>query len=149
MASLAIDKGSTLAPFRQIYESRRHIGLLSDSTFATPDRGAEINPADVFEPSVPQIIPLPNRAQFEAAVARWRNDIIFDSLPDEMKEHESFQVIIQEGGRVVPLIAASLRRSPSFLFLALEEIFGEDPVPQEAYGNLQSTVSSWLRWLQR
>ena len=108
------------------------------------------NPAiELDEPSMPTVIPMPNRELFNTALARWLEDTAFDSLPDEMKMHDSFGDIIQEGNRVVPLIAASLRRSPSFLFLALEEIFDEDPVPEDAYGNLQATVSSWLQWLQQ
>lgn len=148
MASLATEFGLTLSPFRQIYGERDCV-LLADSYFTSINRHMD-NPAiELDEPSMPTVIPMPNRELFNTALARWLEDTAFDSLPDEMKMHDSFGDIIQEGNRVVPLIAASLRRSPSFLFLALEEIFDEDPVPEDAYGNLQATVSSWLQWLQQ
>lgn len=148
MASTATEFGPTLVPFRPIY-GERDIVLLTDTFFTAFNQPREIPLIEFDEPSMPKVIAMPNRTQFEAAVMRWLNDMAFDSLPNQMKDHDSFREIIQEGNRVVPLIAANLRRSPSFLFLALEEIFGEDPVPEEAYGNLQATVSSWLQWLQR
>lgn len=148
MASAAYNSGLTLAPFRRIYGDVREV-LLADSFFALPEAQIEEPPQENDEAIVPEVIAMPSRARFEAAVARWHQDIQFDSLPDEMKEYESYQEITQDGIIVVPLIAAHLRRTPSFLFLALEDILGEDPVPEEAYGNLQATVSAWLRWLQR
>jgi hypothetical protein len=148
MASIATNFGVTLAPFHQIYGAH-DVALLADSFFTSGNRRAEKTLGETDEPPLPTVIQMPNRAQFDALLAQWLNDMAFDSLPDQMKEHDSFQQIVHEGNRVVPLIAASLRRSPSFLFLALEEIFGEDPVPAEAYGNLQATVASWLQCLQR
>jgi hypothetical protein len=148
MASLATDFGVTLVPFRQIY-GERGITLLADTFFTTLDQRGKAPAVDLDQLAMPTVVQMPDRAQFDTALARWEDDMAFDSLPDEMKEHESFREVIQQGKQVVPLIAAHLRRSPSFLFLALEEIFGEDPVPEEAYGNLKATVSSWLQWLQR
>lgn len=148
MASAAIEFGLTLAPTWPIYGDR-NFPLLADAFFASGNDHIEFQQVELDEPSMPKVIPMPNRAQFDDALALWLNDMAFDSLPDQMKEHDSFQEVIKEGSRVVPLIAASLRRRPSFLFLALEEIFGEDPVPEEACGNLEATVASWLQWLQR
>ncbi|MEO8547143.1 MAG: hypothetical protein ABI422_02120 [Sphingomicrobium sp.] len=125
-----------------------HDVLLTDSFFEIPQRLDEAPTREDPEARVLQVIAMPNRTRFEAAVAQWLDDTEFDSLPDEMRDHVSFQAIVQDGVAVVPLIAAHLRRTPSFLFLALEEIFGEDPVPEDAYGNLRTTVSAWLRWLQ-
>jgi hypothetical protein len=148
MASIAQDRGLTLAPFRRLYGDFRDI-MLSDSLFTIPDGATDARPAGNSAALLPQVIALPSRVRFETAVNQWQHDIMFDSLPDEMKGHASFMEIIAEGSRVVPLIAAHLRKEPSFLFLALEEIFGEDPVPEDAYGDLTTTVSAWLQWLQR
>jgi hypothetical protein len=148
MTALATESGSKLAPFRQIY-GEHSTALMTDAFFSTAKQRGTIRATELAELSMPKVIPMPDRSNFDAALARWLDDITFDSLPDQMKEHDSFGELIRDGKRVVPLIAASLRRSPSFLFLALEEIFGKDPIPEEAYGNIKSTVSSWLQWLQR
>lgn len=149
MASLAFDQRVTLAPFRKVYGGRRDAVLLADDFFGFSEWQTEKVPREEPEAITPKVISEPDRAHFEAAVAQWFTDSEFDSLPDEMKEHESFQEIISYGVAVAPLIAANLRRKPSFLFLALEEILEDDPVPEEAYGNLQTVVAAWLRWLQR
>lgn len=149
MASLALDSGLTLSPFRKMYGDVQGAALLANSFFSIPAPRAEADPDEEPDLLVPTIIALPNRVRFESAVAEWLEESEFDSLPDDMKDHESFKAIVQDGVQIVPLIAAHLRRSPSFLFLALEEIFEEDPVPEDAYGNLQTTVSAWLQWLQR
>ena len=149
MASAAYNPELTLAPFYHIYGNLRELMLLADDNFPTPRARSFSPPDEEPEAAVPQIITLPDRSRFEAAVAQWLDDTEFDSLPDAMKDHDSFREIVKDGPSVVPLIAAHLRRTPSFLFLALEELFGEDPVPEESYGNLQTTVSAWLRWLQR
>lgn len=149
MASAAYDRGLTLAPFRKMYGNVQEAVLLADSFFSIPENQADVSPSEKPEARVPQVITMPSRNQFEAAVAQWQNDIRFDSFSADMKEHESFREIVAQGYDVVPLIAAHLRRKPSFLFLALEEIFGEDPVPEAAYGKLNSVTAAWLEWLQR
>lgn len=149
MASAFYDQGLTLAPFRRAYGERRDISLLADKFFRVPEREPDAIPAENPEARVGEIVSLPSRARFEAAVTRWQSDIRFDSFPTDMKEHDSFAEIVGQGFDVVPLIAARLRREPSFLFLALEEIFGEDPVPEDAYGNVKSVSAVWLEWLQQ
>jgi hypothetical protein len=149
MTSLAHDKGNTFAPFREAHQSIGRVMLLADNLFRVPQLGRESPPRENTHALVSGVVQIPSRARFEAAVDRWFADTVFDSLPDEMKQHESFREIILGGNTVVPLIAAHLRRSPSFLFLALEEIFQESPIDEEDYGDLRTVVSAWLRWLQR
>lgn len=122
--------------------------MLADSFFERRRLGSGDREIEEIEAAVPQVIPLNSRVAFETAVSQWFDDTLFDSLPSDMKEHKSFAAIVQDGERVVPLIAAHLRRRPSFLFLALEEITGADPVPETAYGNLKATVDAWLQWLR-
>lgn len=148
MASIAPDFGLTLAPTHPLYAGHE-VALLANSYFSAKSQPVEDAVLEWDEPAMPTAIPMPDRQQFDLALAQWTEDMAFDSFPEQMKDHDSFREIIDQGARVVPLIAASLRRTPSFLFLALEEIFNEDPVPEDSYGNLQATVSSWLQWLQR
>lgn len=90
-----------------------------------------------------------NRQQFDANYQAWLQDSALDSLPHQMKSHESYQSMVALGDRAIPIIAAKLRQEPSFLFLALEDITGEDPVPEEAQGDLRATVDAWLSWLRK
>lgn len=90
-----------------------------------------------------------DRNEFNQNYNQWLNDSIYDSLPELMRAHQSYQVIIAMGERAIPVIAAELRKQPSFLFLALEDITGDDPVPDEAEGDLRATVEAWLEWLRR
>lgn len=138
MASAVQDGGLTLAPFRPLYGDVRERGLLADDLYTVPEPDTRLE----------NVVPFPGRVHFGAAIARWHEDIRFDSFPADMKEHESFKEIVAQGYGVVPLIAAHLRRQPSFLFLALEDIFGEDPVPEQDYGKLSTVAAAWLQWLQ-
>lgn len=122
---------------------------LADTLFEVAESENTRDPDEEPASRVPRVITLPDRARFEAAIAEWFKDIRFDSFAADMKEHESFRAVVLQGYGVVPLIAAHLRRRPSFLFLALEEIFGEDPVPEESYGKLGPVTAAWLEWLQR
>ncbi|MEO5774349.1 MAG: hypothetical protein ABIQ32_09570 [Sphingomicrobium sp.] len=96
-----------------------------------------------------RVKPLFDREAFIQHYNAWLEASCFDSLPVHMRNHDSYRAIVQMGERIVPAIAAELRRNPSFLFLALEDITGHDPVPEDAYGNLKATVDAWLAWLRK
>jgi hypothetical protein len=65
-----------------------------------------------------------------------------------MRAHASYQAIVRLGQRAIPLIASELRRKPGFIFLALEDITGADPVDEVSKGNLGATTDAWLAWLR-
>lgn len=90
-----------------------------------------------------------NREEFDENYEAWLQDCALDSFPHQMKAHASYHSIVTLGERAIPIIAAKLRQEPSFLFLALEDITGEDPVPEDAQGNLRATIDAWLTWLRR
>jgi hypothetical protein len=147
MASAALIDDFTLAPFDGVYGRSREPDLLSDDYFLTRIGRWAVHAADI-EPPLPHVVQPPDKFAFEDAVSQWLADIEFDSLPGEMMSHPSFKAITDQGPRIVPLIAAHLRKSPSFLFLALEQITHENPVPADAYGNLRDVVAAWLKWLR-
>lgn len=148
MASVAYADEMTITPFKRLNVNWAPDNLLADFQYSVVDlRGAGLPTANPVA-MTPQVVELPDRQRFEHAVAQWQQDIQFDSFPEDMKEHDSFAEIVEQGFEVVPLIAAHLRRRPSFLFLALEEIFNEDPVPEEAYGRLDAVTAAWLEWLR-
>ncbi len=132
----------------------RHDGRLQiDSLLMGYDGGDLLDRPVVRRARLPgdpvHIASWPARQEFKAHYNQWLEDSIFDSLPDRMRRHESYRAIIELGDRVVPLIAAELRKEPSFVFLALEDIMQCDPVPEEAQGDLHATVAAWLTWLQK
>lgn len=90
-----------------------------------------------------------DRDQFDEAYMQWLEDSAVDSLPQHMRAHASYAAIVALGDSAIPVIAAELRKQPSFLFLALEDIIGEDPIPEEAQGNLYATIETWLAWLRK
>lgn len=104
----------------------------------------------LYEGEEPEIAeaPLDERSSFKLNYIRWLDDSEYDSLPEMMRAHESYQSIVARGERVLPFIASELRKDPSFIFLALEDITGKNPVPPNAVGNLQATTDAWLAWLQ-
>jgi hypothetical protein len=61
----------------------------------------------------------------------------------------SYQRIIGMGEKALPLILRQLRNEgndPDHWFWALEAIAQVDPVPPEAYGDMEEMAQCWLRW---
>lgn len=152
MASRAYQPDQTQAPYRSWLPSGADTRLQSDDLLISFDVvGFMGRQMLVFDPhgEPADLGILPTRTDFKTNYQQWLQDSRFDSLPDRMRRHGSYKTIVAMGDRVVPLIAAELRRKPSFLFLALEEITEKTPVPDEALGNLGKTVAAWLSWLRK
>lgn len=140
----------TLAPVRPDKWRRATPTLQSDKLYRVVGLH-EVNSRSDFDQL--EAAPLQGQVQtdrevFRANYEQWLEDSMLDSLPGAMRAHESYQAIVAMGQRVVPLIAAELRRSPGFIFLALEDITGADPVDESSMGNLGATTDAWLKWLR-
>ena len=139
---------STLTPYRP-EPHFRELSLQADTFFAFPERRVTAEDP-IYQMQVPVVVPFgADRSAFRAEYEQWLRDSELDSLPDSMRDHDSYRSIVERGDRAIPWIAAALRREPSFIFLALEEITGADPIPSEAQGDLFETVRIWLKWLER
>jgi len=150
MASVAYRPEMTQAPYRAFAEVIRSGFLQSDLLVPNGDVEPSFeHEAPAPEVTAPRVVSLPDRFAFKRQYEQWLQDSLFDSLPERMTRHDSYKAIVAQGERVVPLIAAELRKEPSFLFLALEDITRSDPVPAEVRGNLKATVAAWLSWLRR
>lgn len=150
MASAAYRPDVTQAPFRGFLSHSTRGFLQADLLVIDADFEQLADTDEVLPDLVaPRVLPLPDRTAFKAQYEQWLQDSLFDSLPERMTRHDSYRAIVGQGERVVPLIAAELRKEPSFLFLALEDITGADPVPAQVRGDLKATVSAWLSWLRR
>lgn len=148
MASAAYRPDQTQAPYQSWFPVGRDHQLQADERLRSYDVG-------ILEFTLPMLAAVGEQAnqsartKFKIIYNQWLQDSLFDSLPDRMRRYDSYQQIVAMGDRVVPLIAAELRQKPSFIFLALEEITKNDPVPKATRGNLRETVNAWLSWLRR
>jgi hypothetical protein len=148
MASAAYRPDQTQAPYQRWFPIGRDHQLQADEQLRNYDVG-------IMEFSWPTLATVGEqvnqsaRTEFKTVYHQWLQDSLFDSVPDRMRRHDSYQRIVTMGDRVVPLIAAELRQEPGFIFLALEEITKSDPVPEAARGNLRETVNAWLSWLRK
>ncbi len=57
-----------------------------------------------------------------------------------------YQQIIGLGSSVIPLILEDLAKEPDHWGWALEAITGENPVPEEAAGDITAIADAWLAW---
>lgn len=84
--------------------------------------------------------------EFARLVAEWKAARTPTSSARRMAEHPAYQAIIRMGLPVVPLILDELQCEPDHWFLALTEISGATPVPQESRGNLTAMTEAWVTW---
>ncbi len=116
-------------------------------TTATPTRGAA---RAVSGPPVPWISPGGTLAgRFRDLVAQWRVDTAFESSMTKMVLHPAYQRIIGLGPDVLPLLLRELQQEPDHWFFALNALTGENPVPEEARGSIDSMSDAWLAWGRR
>ncbi len=83
---------------------------------------------------------------FQAAIAEWNRDTSFVSSASQITHHPAFRRIVTWGRPSVPFILGELKRRPSLLVMALNEITGEDPVDPGAVGKITEMSKSWLAW---
>jgi hypothetical protein len=88
----------------------------------------------------------PERRDFRRLTDEWKSQAEFLSSPTAIAALPAYQAIIAMGPAAIPLILDELRREPDHWFVALKRITGEDPVPDEARGNLDLMAQAWLRW---
>jgi hypothetical protein len=65
---------------------------------------------------------------FYQSLSAWRSETAHSSFAEDKTASPHFKKIVSLGEHVVPLIVNELSHEPSFLFLALEEITGHDPI---------------------
>ncbi len=81
-----------------------------------------------------------------ALLKSWDFDTGTSSYIEEIISDQSFQGIIGLGPIAIPLILEELAAQPSFLFVALEEISGDNPVKPEHRGDMAAMTQDWLDW---
>ncbi len=86
------------------------------------------------------------RDLFEQLKADWKTKTRYMSNSAQMATVWPYQQIIGLGRPALPLILRELERERDHWFWALEAISGENPVPPEQAGQVESMTKSWLDW---
>jgi hypothetical protein len=83
---------------------------------------------------------------FRAALARWHGETELSSLLAAKRDHPAYRQILDLGEEAIPLILREIQVRPSFIFMALHDITGEDPIASEHRGRLPLMIEDWLKW---
>ncbi len=77
---------------------------------------------------------------------QWHDATQFSSSLAAKKAHPAYKDIVALGEEAIPLILDVLEQGPDFIFMALHDITGEDPVHEEHRGRLPAMLQDWLDW---
>jgi hypothetical protein len=86
--------------------------------------------------------------EFYSVYGAWKADTAHLSSIDAAVQSDHFKELVALGDKVVPLIVYELKKAPSFIFLALHEITGENPVPPSARGKVREMANAWISWAE-
>ncbi len=92
---------------------------------------------------------VPDAMKFLSLVSQWRKERGATSSITEMAMCPSYQQIIAMGERVIPFILRELEDEgdePDLWFWALQVLTENDPVSDEARGNMKKMADAWLDW---
>ncbi|MEK0337950.1 MAG: hypothetical protein QQN41_11010 [Nitrosopumilus sp.] len=84
--------------------------------------------------------------KFNQLASEVEDDCVMVSSPSQIILHKSYQEIIGLGSKVIPFLINRLDSTPSFWFMALEAIAGENPVPMNQRGYLEKEIAAWRDW---
>lgn len=103
-----------------------------------------------FHPSTePSRVVSSARPQFNSLVAKWHEETDHLSSLTDIVLNFNYQRIIGMGSAALPFIFEELRTNGGHWFWALRAITGEDPVPPQDRGNMQSMKNAWLEWWRK
>ena len=112
----------------------------------------ESNKAGVTNNQVVVLIKEALSLRFSLLLEIWYRERRFTSSVSNIIKCASYQKIIKMGKSALPLILAQLKqegKDPDHWFVALETITGEDPIPENAYGNMLKMAEAWLSWAEK
>jgi hypothetical protein len=92
---------------------------------------------------------IPDPALFQQLSSQWREERGATSSITRMAVCPSYQRIIGMGAKAIPLILRQLENEvddPDHWFWALQSITGENPVSNDARGNMREMARAWLDW---
>ena len=83
---------------------------------------------------------------FEELAQTWANDTTHLSSPIKLMQHSAYRQIIGLGPAVLPLLLRDLATNHRFWFPALNAITGENPIPDDAAGDVMRMADAWIAW---
>lgn len=86
------------------------------------------------------------RVAFEELVLAWSSGTAHLSSPTKLVEHPAYRQIIGLGPAALPLILRDLVERHRFWFPALNAITGENPIPDDAAGDVERMTNAWIEW---
>jgi len=92
---------------------------------------------------------MPDVMKFRILVSQWRKERGATSSITKVAMCPSYQQIIAMGERAIPFILRELEsegEEPDLWFWALQVLTENDPVPDEARGNMKKMADAWLDW---
>jgi len=92
---------------------------------------------------------LTTQERFQKLASEWRSQARYMSNVSQMVIMMPYQAIIGMGLAAVPMMLEDLQREPDHWFWALEAITDENPVPEEARGNVKQMAAAWIEWGKR
>lgn len=85
--------------------------------------------------------------KFLSLLKEWKDETGFLSSIHKMKEHVAFKEIVSMGPKIIPLILNKLQSNEGgFIFEALKEITGENPIKKEHRGYVIKMQQDWINW---
>jgi hypothetical protein len=84
--------------------------------------------------------------RFRRLEAVWYAETCAYSDPAKIMGHPAWKEIIRMGEVVVPLMLRDIEEKPRLWVWALQDITGENPVPDEDAGYIPEMGEAWLRW---
>jgi hypothetical protein len=90
-----------------------------------------------------------NFSIFSKLHQKWKEETRFSSSLSQICENEHYRTIIDYGEDALFYIFRDLRENrenPDYWFVALEEITGENPVPESHFGRPDQMAEDWIEW---
>ncbi len=92
------------------------------------------------------LVPMDLEVRFQHLVGDWKRQRGLTSSAMKMAALPAYREIVSMGTAAIPLLLAELERQPDHWFIALHEITGAEPVPQESRGKIKEMAAAWIRW---
>lgn len=86
------------------------------------------------------------RLAFEELALTWSSATAHLSSVTKLIDHPTYRQIIGLGPAVLPCMLRDLAENGRFWFPALSAITGENPVPDEAAGDIARMTEAWIGW---